>query len=297
VFRVSPSRVKKGVTTCSQCGGKTGEGKRGNVTTFSRRSSNRLGREVSRVKLSARMSFVTLTFSDRFPYHDKPGEWKRHLKMFENRFRRAFPSGSYVWKMEVVDRKSGERLGELSPHFHLLVTGVTTRRLKDWVPGVWYEIAGYGDGEHLKVHQGEKAVETVRSQKAVRRYASKKCSGVISAELSKQVQSQNQGESVGRWWGIVARAMFERVKSAIHTLAGDAFSEKHAIILLRYFRRMARLGSRAYYKLNCFIDGKWLGKNLTRLLEPVGTDRFKVTGRTYETPFYLWAYETGRLQP
>lgn len=296
VFRITPSRVKE-VNTCRACGGEVGDGKRGKVTTFSKASSRRLGREVARLKLSVNMNFVTLTFPDAFPFHNTPGEWKKHLKMFELRFRRAFPYASFVWKQEVTDRKSGARFGKLSPHYHLLVVGVSTNVLKRWVPWNWYEIASYGDSDHLKVHQGEKAVEMVRSQKKVRQYAVKRTAGSISSELAKQVQTLNDDESVGRWWGIVGRDMFELLKSAIHTIAGDAFTEKHAIILIRYFRRMAHINRRAFYKLSCYIDGNWVYSNITRLLEPVGRDRYQATGRRYNVPFWKWAYSVGKWEP
>ena len=108
------------VVCCRACRGLTG-GKRGQVTRFSLSSRRRLMSWLNALTPGVKPFFLTLTYSDAYLNNLKPLDWKRTLKVFELRFRRAFPEGAYIWKLEVTDRKSGVNKGALYPHFHLLV--------------------------------------------------------------------------------------------------------------------------------------------------------------------------------
>jgi len=70
--------------------------------------------------------FLTLTYHDKWP---APKAAKEHLRAFFKRIQRYIAkhskwrdyAPSFFWRLEVQDRKSGERKGEAAPHFHLFL--------------------------------------------------------------------------------------------------------------------------------------------------------------------------------
>lgn len=266
---------------CPKCGVVYDGNKRQAVTRFSANSRRRLMRKLATVKTGELPSFLTLTFPDSWSYHDDPGEWKRVLKRFEARFRRHFETGAYIWRLEVVPRKSGERIGQLSPHFHLLVFGVSYAALREFVPVAWYEAVGTGDEKHLRAGT---QVARVRSRRGVMSYASKAVGRVMGAEMGKTIQAQ--AGRVGRWWGVAMRDNFDAVVSAVKALD---LTEQEAVRLLRAFRRLSHVPGRDYPSLTTFIDGALLLLLLPRLAVPdPGRGFYRATRRPYEVAFMEW---------
>ena len=167
----------------------SGGGKRGQAQ-FSPASRRRLMRTVSKTNREDRPLFVTLTYPDDYPKDE--AKWKRDIDVIGKRLRRAFPKGAFIWRMEIVPRRSGENAGSLAPHFHLLVWGVPYISLREWLPLNWYQVADLGDPRHLVAGT---SVEYVRSWSGVMHY----CGKYIAKEVSEAAGS------VGRWWGIVGR--------------------------------------------------------------------------------------------
>lgn len=66
--------------------------------------------------------FCTFTYPDRYP--NQPEVWKRDLKVMCQRMAREFPGFSGFWRLELKERQSGENVGQIAPHFHLLAWGV-----------------------------------------------------------------------------------------------------------------------------------------------------------------------------
>ena len=286
---------------CPVCGGENEGCKRGEVTRFSEDSKRRLMHLLNKVQRDVTLvNFVTLTFPDEYyPYNTEPEDWKERLRLFEFRFRRAFPGGSFVWRLEVEDRKSGEHIGEFFPHFHLLVFGVSLVELRPFVAENWYEIAGCGNQEHFRVHRHEKAVTPVYSRRGVMSYAAKAVGTVMSRELSKSLQAK--GENVGRWWGIAVRKVFETflaVAEEFDITDGDAVS------LMRTFRKYIRSQVLNRWKLAgmrwkkprqksfqlrsaiVLLKGDWLKRNIQGLLGcSPGSWCYSATGRRYDVPF------------
>lgn len=278
------------VDYCPNCGVRYTHAKRGGIRIFSQASRRRLMRELAQLRRDKLPAFVTLTYPDSYMHHTEPAEWKRDLRAFEHRFRRQFPGGSFVWRLEVVDRKSGSRLGQLSPHYHLLVFGVNYPELRSWVPGAWFEAVGTGDEHHLRAGT---RVERVNSSRGVMSYASKAMGYTMSAELGKTCQAM--GVNVGRWWGIVCRDIFEAFKSVLEVFE---VGEDAAVRLIRYFRRMIKAYSRDYPSLTALIDGQWFKGVLPKLAYPVECPVvYKSTGRRAEVPFWRHAYDRGWLSP
>lgn len=297
---------------CPACEGVNPGCKRGQVTRFSEDSKRRLMLLLNQVRKDiSRVHFVTLTYPDEFHEHRlKPDRWKSDLRRFELRFRRAFPEGSFVWRLEIETRKSGLHVGETFPHFHLLTFNVQLGLLRDFVAEHWWEIAGQGSQDHYKVHSHRETVRPVISRRGIMAYASKAIGSTMSRELAKDLQAK--GQNAGRWWGVAVRKVFE-----LFLAKEDVFemSDRDAVQLLRLFtkyiqrqsiERWRKAGQRwrkpklkgfSFRSLTVFLDADWLKKNLVRILSPGGQWRFRSTGRRYNVPFWKWAYETGRWEP
>jgi hypothetical protein len=99
-----------------------GGGKRGKVGPFSPASRQRLMRKLAQIRTAVLPHFIGLTYPDEFT--PQPQQWKRDLDTFFKRVRRQFPDAAAVWHLEQEPRKSGTHLGELAPHFHILLWGV-----------------------------------------------------------------------------------------------------------------------------------------------------------------------------
>lgn len=216
---------------------------RGEITRFSEGSRKNLMTWLNKLKRDALPFFVTLTFPDSYISRKQNArDWKRALRVFEMRFRRAFPDGSAFWRLEVVDRKSGRFVGEVFPHFHLLVFGVGHSKLSRFVEENWPGIACPGEQNDIDyfsckyVHSSSRneAVKRVDSRNGVMAYASKTLALTMSVELSKTIQTLAGG--VGRWWGIFNRDALERFVSPLQS--EDVPDESAATILEAFKLRL-----------------------------------------------------------
>ncbi len=99
-----------------------GGGKRGTVKRFSDESRRRLLRALSRTQRDQLPWFITLTYPDGFP--GDPRRWKADLKAWFKRLARQFPDAAGFWKLELKPRLSGTNVGQVAPHFHLLLWGL-----------------------------------------------------------------------------------------------------------------------------------------------------------------------------
>ena len=231
---------------------------RGDVTTFSNNSRRNLMQQLNRVERDIYPLFVTLTFPDSYARRAEDSQdWKARLRRFEMRFLRAFPSASFIWRLETIDRKSGMYPGRVFPHFHLLAYGISLLKMKLFVFENWPEIACL-DGEndvdyescrfvHSPDRHGKKAVEKIKSRNGVMAYASKAVGRVMSCELGKDIQTK--AGKVGRWWGIVNRAVFKTflaeeipldITDAKAALVLNDFRSKIMAGLVKFREKLAR---------------------------------------------------------
>lgn len=257
---------KDRVTLCFTCSGKTIPRRIGaDITRFSRKSRKRLMRILNTVRFKALPLFVTLTYPDEcYRYRLDGKKIKNDLRRFEWRFRRKFPKGCYLWRLDVVDRKSGEHVGEYFPHYHLMVFNVGRDVMRQFVINSWPDIVAPGDEDCIKVHSHPKVVTWVRTRRGIMSYASKAVGAVMSRELAKDVQSHG-GDGVGRWWGISVRMIFALFLDVAKTVG---VTEGQAIQLMRYFRKLANIKARQWQSLTVFIDGVWLEANLSKIMSP-----------------------------
>lgn len=108
----------------------SGGGTRGQITEFSAASRLRLLRLMCQLRPGKQdIYFFTLTYSD--DYTNDGQVWKRDLDRFLDRLSYHFPASWCLWRMEFQTRKSGDRLGEIAPHFHILVGGLDLSIIED----------------------------------------------------------------------------------------------------------------------------------------------------------------------
>lgn len=170
-----------------------GGGLRGAIWGFSRASRKRmldLLNQIEQVALSTGL-FVTLTYPDIFS--QDAASWKRDLDAFLKRARRQYPSSVWIWRLEWKHRLSGENVGVLAPHFHLIALGIPRLSLR-WLAESWYEVVDSGDVRHLGAGT---SARRIRSRRGIMYYASK--------YMSKEAASP--GVWTGRVWGVAGREL------------------------------------------------------------------------------------------
>ena len=213
-------------------------GARGGITKFSRASQRGLMRKMASVdrEKSGLPLFITLTYAKIYPENLKDS--KRDLKIFFQRMIRTFPDACGIWKLEPQKRGA--------PHYHLLVWGANYQDLLSWVPNNWHDIAGFGDENHLKFHQGflggknRHCVSQIRSWRGVRSYTAK--------YMGKLCDSAGWS-SPGRFWGVFHRSAMDFSPVAIADL-----TRAEAVNYMRLMRRYAHLKGRDYTSLTILIE-------------------------------------------
>jgi len=172
-------------------GGRRGGGIRGRVEGFSRQSRKRLLDWLNMIETGELSSglFLTLTYPDVFP--TDPQRWKRDLDVFLKRLKRQYPGAVCVWRLEWKERLSGENVGKVAPHFHIIALGIPRMSLR-WLSVSWFETVGSGDDRHLGA--GTQA-QRIRHRRGIMYYAAK--------YMAKVAESPDFW--TGRVWGIVGR--------------------------------------------------------------------------------------------
>jgi hypothetical protein len=131
--------------------------KRGRITSFTPAARLRLMRKLARIK-APKSVFMTLTYPAKYP---SPERAKKDLWALFERFRRAYPKASCVWRIEPQPQRG-------APHFHLLwynMPFLPIATLRQW----WGEIINHpADGETLQIN-----LKLLYNQKHVNRYVSK----------------------------------------------------------------------------------------------------------------------------
>lgn len=132
-------------------------------------------------------------------------------------------------------------MGEIAPHFHLLVWNVDYKNLREWIPQNWYEVVGSGDEKHLAAGT---RVERVRSSRGVLFYTAKYICKSDSYVMA----------GWGRYWGVVNRDMLKTIQGKKIVTEID---DPTAITILRYMRRKA---SECYDRKGKFIGRRKIPK-------------------------------------
>ena len=194
--------------------------KRADVTCFSERSRQRLRIKIASVVRGEPPLFCTLTYPAEWIWDTKL--WKRHLKIFSQRFLRRWIGAGFIWKLEFQQRGA--------PHFHPFVWGISDSELREfrqWLSEVWNAVAGNGESNHLLAGT---RVEQMRNPGAAIRY--------VSGYAAKTDQTR-PGEKVGRYWGVVGRERIAWGRPEVVSL-----NQQQSKVVLRTIRRYMRVVNR-----------------------------------------------------
>lgn len=171
---------------------------RGTVTSFSRRSRKRMLEMLAKLRDASGGYFVTLTYPGRFDW--SPSDCKRHLHNFDKAIQRRFPNCGAFWRMELKERLSGESVGQVVPHFHLLIFGAHSPSLaymRRWIKVTWSRIAAYPDSVPSLLRT---QCDEITSRRHAANYASKYAAKeVVTEEFEK---FENCNIEWGRHWGV-----------------------------------------------------------------------------------------------
>lgn len=114
---------------------------RGAITRFTARSRSRMLRKTGMLRQLKNPYFVTLTYPGYFDH--SPDRVKAHLFALKKRIKRRFPQMAMIWRMELKRRKTGASVGEIVPHFHLLLWGmqIFEADMLKAMKHLWFEVA------------------------------------------------------------------------------------------------------------------------------------------------------------
>jgi len=231
--------------------GKIGSG-RGSITGFSRQSRSRMMKMAGRLEKAKRPLFFTLTYPDEFLNQFDGHELKeKHLKNFWKRMEYGFDNLSCIWKLEYKPRKSGENVGELYPHFHLMVWGLYDDDifvLRDIVARAWWEVCGKLSDDHLEAGT---RVERMRSEKGTMFYLAKYMGKMEGEDLQ-----------VGRWWGVKGRNELPLAKVVIIDFLNQEDYER----IIDFMAFYAGLPRGEWNSLEIFIDGRKFLQELDKII-------------------------------
>lgn len=218
-----------------------GGGPRGKISKFSAASRRRLQYLVSQVRKDQPVYFVTLTYPDNFPAD--PEKWKRDIDAFRKRFARR--GWGAIWKIEFKRRKSGENIGKVAPHFHLLVYGADYVKLWHFCGNAWFEIVGSGDPKHKNVGT---RVEYVRTVNGARKYIAKYV-GKDQEDLDYECKE------VGRFWGVINDQVLPWGEEI--TVEMEDSQVNDLLRLMRRYSRMKRRGNLPSLTVMCNDADFW----------------------------------------
>lgn len=167
------------------------------ITQFGKGSRMRLLRMVNRIawnKVGGAL-FITLTYPDTVD----SSTYKRtstHRYLFVRRLEEYCREPiAILWRLEWKGRQTGERAGEIMPHFHLMALTpafVPHEAIRHW----WRVTIGAFDGPIAT------DVRRVRSGEGCARYLSKYLAKLPSLDIVSQLNKQ---ETRGRHWGLLRK--------------------------------------------------------------------------------------------
>jgi len=164
-----------------------GRGTRGKIYSFTGQARLRLLKKVMQIERKYEPIMLTLTY---------PGEWKQYdykenLRVFKERFKRKYPQGSFLWKLEYQKRGA--------PHFHLLLFNVNYKSVMLWAKKAWYETVKSGDIRHFRAGT---RVEIAKNRSKMISYMCKYVTKVETDKIKELIDAGIIGEhGLGRFWG------------------------------------------------------------------------------------------------
>lgn len=223
-------------------GKQVGGGKRGKVKPFTRASRLRFMRLLAAVLRDHLPLFVTLTYPDIFP--DELERLQADFKRF--RARLAGQGGAAIWRREWKIRKSGARVGQVAPHYHLLLWGMTRREALEFLPGAWYESCGRLTLDHKKAGT---SVEVARSWRQVTGYTSK----YLAKAEDREITTRMDDRDCGRSWGVINREAIPWAAEITLEVSVEVIKQ-----MFRYFRKLLHSRGRSSWRSSTvFVEDPW----------------------------------------
>lgn len=240
-----------GMTQLRQGGGSA---KRGCITGFSQRARGRMMRAVADLRGKGKQTFLTLTYNDAvwFGENLNPRDLQRHLENLSHRLMRLGVDVKILWRKEWATRKSGEHVGEVAPHIHILIQGVslTNKKFRKWLWSAWHEITTEKDTTRLPKSRVD--VQVAHSRKHAYYYLSKYVAKpdeidsasdndeeMIDISPLKKFFNDHAG-SIGRHWGL--RGNWDRSSSLVVELTHEQFLQIRREVRKWVSRRNRRFG-------------------------------------------------------
>ena len=189
-------KIERAAAPDGQKEARKGGGKRGQIYSFSAQSRKRMLERLARLRDTSGGYFVTLTYAGRFCWSSS--EVKNHLAVFRKALLRRFPAAGAFWRMELKPRQSGESMGDLVPHFHLLIFGVNPPSLaflRRWIRFTWSRIVAYPDSPRRLVRT---QCDQITTRRHAANYASKYAAKADVTEFEPGLEDCYNG----RHWGV-----------------------------------------------------------------------------------------------
>lgn len=209
--------------------------KRGQITTFSRKSRHRMVKKLATKTPWQRGLFMTFTLPDEVWFGEcwTYSDFHTALLALFMRIDRKWPDAGYIWRIELELRKSGLCEGQPAPHVHVLVDGIADDigDVRKWAAQAWHEVLSDGRCDLPKKPRID--VQAIGSRRKAMRYVSKYCAKAQDESFMRNITEYNKGLP-GRWWGV--RGKWETPVTLVMTIT-------HAEYL--NFRRYARKYHRA----------------------------------------------------
>lgn len=231
-----------------------GGGVRGLITDFSRASRKRLLDLFATLEIPRKTIFITLTYGQSYP---DMATAKTHLRALQERFRRAYPEMSNIWRIELQERGAS--------HFHLMLFNMPFLPKAD-LKKMWGEIIGKKYWDYSKFEEGEEPftrIEMISSWRKGMAYVSKYIAKVRETDEAVRGCGFNNITYLhaGRCWGVHKRSKLPYAPSLEFVLE-DLEAIKDVFYSFRrgakaYFSR-TRTGS-PYKGFSLYTDdiGKW----------------------------------------
>lgn len=170
--------------------------KRGVISSFSRKSRKRMIEQLAMLRRVENGFFVTPTYPDDVQHTGDKA--KRDLDALTKRLQRRFPSCGGIWRIEIKPRQSGAFIGQLAPHFHIMLFGVPMHEVlfRRWFQRAWSQIVYETDAPPRLVRT---RADAIKSRKHAARYCSKYAA---KAEEIPDDEKIYEIHNWGRRWGV-----------------------------------------------------------------------------------------------
>ena len=174
--------------------------KRGNVTSFSRKSRRRMIDLMARLDLKGkRVVFLTLTFH----YTHSASKTKAAFKRFLAYLAYHYPQTSGVWRVEFQKRST--------PHYHLILIDLPFWKHSE-LRATWMKCTGED--------KSGARIEWIHSERMCMFYVSKYCAKTYEAEsitllINAPYQQKGEEKWTGRMWGVINKASIPFAKREI----------------------------------------------------------------------------------